>query len=176
MSKAPGKTDQAIRSEGAEAYVRAILMMEFGVITSMASRNMPGYDLVAHNLENGRRCKNSVKYRRATNADGFRNVGEQYDYDFLVAIVGNRGKVSDREIEVSPRKPFKAAVFVFPKSVAVDKCKIRKRYDILRNPQRKDSPPELMDYKDAWHLITQRLGYRIKRALRDEAEAEEREV
>lgn len=30
-----GKTDQTIRSEGAEAYVRAILMMAFGIIINL---------------------------------------------------------------------------------------------------------------------------------------------
>ena len=83
MTKQYGKHDQSIRSEGAEAYVRAILMMEFGIITSMASRNMPGHDLVAHNLENGKSCKISVKFRRGINADGFRGVGDKFDMTSL---------------------------------------------------------------------------------------------
>ena len=109
MSKQYGKHDQSIRSEGAEAYVRAILMMEFGIITSMASRNMPGYDLVAHNLQNGKSCKISVKFRRAINADGFRGVGNQFDYDYLVGIVGNRGMIGDRVIEIDPRQGFQGS-------------------------------------------------------------------
>jgi hypothetical protein len=167
-NKAIGKKDQAVRSEGAEAYVRAILMMEFGVITSMASRNMPGHDLVAHNLENGRRCKISVKYRRAENADGFRYVGERHDYDFLVAVVGRRGRIGDHNVKVDPKEGFKAEVFVFPKSVAINFCETRKTYDILPNPLRKRCGKHLRKYKGAWHLITRKLGYTINRVMREE--------
>lgn len=35
------KQDTAIRSEGAERYVQAYLMLEMGIVASKASRNMP---------------------------------------------------------------------------------------------------------------------------------------
>jgi hypothetical protein len=66
--------------------VQAILMLEYGVITSGASRNMPGYDLIAHNLENKTDCKISVKYRKAEDCDGFQFTRTD-DFDFFVGII-----------------------------------------------------------------------------------------
>jgi hypothetical protein len=48
------KTDTAIRAEGAELYVQAVLMVQRGLVVSRASHNMPGYDLLVTNLDNGR--------------------------------------------------------------------------------------------------------------------------
>jgi len=84
--------DSSIRSEGAELYVQSILMLEFGVITSRASRNMIGYDIIAHNLKKRRDCKISVKYRKASNSDGFRFT-HLSDFDYFVGIIGKRGKI-----------------------------------------------------------------------------------
>ncbi|MBE7502541.1 MAG: hypothetical protein HS113_20090 [Verrucomicrobiales bacterium] len=85
-------SNSAIRSEGAELLVQAILMLEYGVITSRASRNMPGYDIIAHNLKNRTDCRLSVKYRKAANCDGFRFTRID-DFDFFVGIIGHRGTV-----------------------------------------------------------------------------------
>jgi hypothetical protein len=85
-------SDSSIRSEGAELLVQAILMLEYGVITSRASRNMPGYDLIAHNLEGKKDCKISVKYRKALDCDGFQFTRVD-DFDFFVGVFGRRGKV-----------------------------------------------------------------------------------
>lgn len=66
-------SDSSIRPEGAELLVQAILMLEYGVITSRASRNMPGYDVSAHNLEEKVDCQISIKYRKAAEWDGFQS-------------------------------------------------------------------------------------------------------
>lgn len=171
MSKEYDKTDQSIRSEGAEAYVRAILMMEFGIIISMASRNMPGHDLVAHNLENGRSCKISVKFRRAIDANGFHNVGEKFDYDYVVCILGKRGKIGDRVLNINPKEGFKAEAYVFPKCFAVSNCKVLKKYDLLPNPSKKKTPKSFLEYKGAWHLIADNLGYSVERVMQLEKES-----
>ena len=88
-------SDSPIRGEGAELYVQAILMLEHGVITSRASRNMPGYDLIAHNLARKKDCKISVKYRKAANADGFRFTRLD-DFDYFVGVIGRRGRVGTK--------------------------------------------------------------------------------
>ena len=69
----PIKDDSAIRSEGAELHVQAYLQLELGLVTSKASRNMPGYDVIAHDLRTDRFCLIQVKYRKAIDSDGMRN-------------------------------------------------------------------------------------------------------
>ncbi len=88
------KSDSSIRAEGAEVFVRSVLMLEYGVITSLASRNMPDYDVIAHNLRKRIDCKISVKYRMASNSDGFR-FKRVRDFDFFVGVLGRRGKIGD---------------------------------------------------------------------------------
>jgi hypothetical protein len=69
-------------------------MMEFGIITSLASRNMPGYDLIAHNLKKKRDCRISVKYRKALNCDGF-HFNYLEDFDIFVGVLGKRGRIGE---------------------------------------------------------------------------------
>jgi hypothetical protein len=88
--------DSFIRAEGAEAFVRAHLMLEYGIITSMASRNMPDYDVIAHNLLSSIDCKISVKYRKAKNSDGFR-FRRTSNFKIFVGILGNRGIIGEGE-------------------------------------------------------------------------------
>jgi len=161
------KIDQTIRSEGAENYVRAILMMEFGVITSVASRSMPSYDLVAHNLTNNYNCRISVKYRTAINADGFRFT-ERNEYDFLVAIIGNRGKVGDHIIDVNPKEPHKSKVFIFPKYFVQKNLIRRGKERLLKNPLLKHSPKKFRKYENNWHRITNFLRLSNKRLMRQQ--------
>lgn len=71
-------------------------MARFGIITSMASRNMPGYDLMAHSQDGSCKCRISVKYRRAENSDGF-IVRDDIDYDIFIGVWGNSGKVSSSD-------------------------------------------------------------------------------
>ncbi len=88
--------DSSIRAEGAEVWVRGLLMVRFGIITSIASRNMPGYDIIAHSPNGEKNCKISVKYRRAENADGF-IIKSDIHYDIFVGVWGCNGKVSGRD-------------------------------------------------------------------------------
>jgi hypothetical protein len=166
MDYAAKYTDQSIRAEGAEYYVKSILMMEFGIITSIASRNMPGYDLVAYNLESDRSCKISVKYRTASDSDGWRNVCGKYQYDFLVGIIGNRGLVSAASIENDPRKPFKARLFIFPKKIVEANVKRKKTHHLLENPLKSKTSKTFLDYENAWHHITEHLRYDKVRIMR----------
>lgn len=158
--------DQSIRSEGAENYIRAILMMEFGIITSVASRNMPGYDLIAHNLGKHMSCKVSVKYRTAIDSDGY-HFTVQNDYDFFVGIIGNRGYVGDNELFIDPSEPFKARVFIFPKSFVLKNLIRRKKYNLLKNPLRKMTPKKFLKYENKWELITKFLEISNKRKMRN---------
>ena len=151
------KVDQLIRSDGAENYVRAILMMEFGMITYGASRNMPGYDLIACNLQHKNVCKISVKYRSAVNADGFR-FSKQNDYDFVVGIIGNRGKIGAYQIGASAPKgnsaeSFMARIFIFPKSFVRQNIIRKKNERLLKNPLLKKTPKKFLKYKNNWSRI-----------------------
>jgi hypothetical protein len=151
------KVDQSIRSDGAENYVRAILMMEFGIITYGASRNMPGYDLIACNLQHKNVCKISVKYRSAANANGF-HFSKQNDYDFVIGIIGNRGKIGAYQIGTTDTvsnsaEPFKARVFIFPKSFVRQNIVRKKKERILKNPLSKKTPKQYLKYENNWYRI-----------------------
>jgi hypothetical protein len=156
------KIDQSIRSDGAENYVKALLMLEYGIIAYGASRNMPGYDLIACNIKHHNICKISVKYRSASDSDGFR-FSKQNDYDFVVAIVGNIGKLGDYQVgalnsDTIISKPFKARVFVFPKYFVVKNLVHRKYERILKNPLRKNTPKYFLKYENNWHRIIKFIG------------------
>jgi hypothetical protein len=103
----------AIRSEGAELFIQSYLMLEFGIPCSMASRNMPGFDLIAHNIDKKKSAKIQVKYRRAKNNDGVKI--HNFSFDFLTVVLGNLGRIGDfsgvernedssTEIYIIPRK------------------------------------------------------------------------
>ena len=98
------KTDTSVRSEGAELYVQAYLMLELGIPTTLASRNMPGYDLIAHNIDTGINCRLQVKHRKAINSDGAKV--KNFDFDFMVYVAGNIGTIGDkRPLEQQERRP-----------------------------------------------------------------------
>lgn len=139
--------DSAIRSEGAELYVQAYLMLEFGLLTSKASRNMPGYDILVHNLAANRSCRIQVKYRKAIDSDGMRI--HNLDFDFAVYVAGNKGFVGESLSAPSRCEPM--AVFVIP--VEVIRAHPRKR-DLYDSPTFGDHEP----YRDAWHLINEFLA------------------
>src|SRR3989304_8451907 len=106
------RNEDAIRAEGAELYVRAVLMLEYGIPTSVASRNTPGYDLIAHNLANGMNCYIQVKYRGAIDSDGAKV--KNFGFDFMVYDAGNIGRIGRQENdpETKPRE-----IFVLPKEL-----------------------------------------------------------
>lgn len=151
------KIDQSIRSDGAENYVRAFLMMEYGIVTYGASRNMPGYDLIACNQKHKNICKLSVKYRSAPDADGFR-FSKQNDYHFVVAIIGNIGKIGEYQIGAAKKnknnpEPFKARVFVFPKNFVLHNLDKREKEMVLKNPLKGNTPKKFLKYENNWHRI-----------------------
>lgn len=123
-------------------------MLEYGIPVSIASRNMPGYDLTAHNPENGHNCRIQVKYRSAINADGARI--KHFGFDFMVYVGGNVGrigsKVSLREAESKPTE-----VFVLP--VGIVKNGMR-RQELFASPTRGGFD----QYRDAWSLILEHLA------------------
>jgi len=53
-----------------------------GIPCSMASRNMPGFDLTAHNIDKKKSVKIQVKYSRAKNNDGVKI--HNFGFDLLI--------------------------------------------------------------------------------------------
>lgn len=143
----PIKDDSAIRSEGAELYVQAYLMLELGLITSKASRNMPGYDIVAHDLRTNQSCRIQVKYRKAIDSDGMRI--HNLDFDFVVYVTGNKGYVGEAPGAETATRP--TEVFVIPKEVVKKHPRPRGLYP---SPTRGGHNK----YRNAWHLIQQFLS------------------
>ncbi len=137
------KEEVAIRAEGAELFVRAHLMLHYGVPVSMASRNMPGYDLIAHNPELGRDCRIQVKYRSAINADGARV--KHFGFDFLVYVAGNVGRIGSK-VALSQAEPRAAEFFVLPKEAVEEGLG---SHDLFGSPTR----GRREEYRNAWHLI-----------------------
>ena len=141
------KTQVAIRAEGAELYVRAHLMLEQGIPISMASSNMPGYDLIAHNATTERSCRIQVKYRSAVNSDGA--CVKNFDFDFMVYVAGNIGRIGSK---VPLRQAQHKAMEVFVIPVEVVQQNVR-AYDLFPSPTRGGCEA----YRNAWHLIEQFL-------------------
>ena len=133
------RTEDAVRAEGAELYVRAFLMLELGIPTSVASRNTPGYDLIAHNIANGRNCFIQVKYRGAIDSDG----AKIKNFNFMVYVAGNIGRVGRKEIEqkTKPRE-----FFILPKKIVQLKTG---NQGLFRSPTRGGYD----EYRNAWDLI-----------------------
>ena len=137
------KTDTSVRSEGAELYVQAYLMLELGIPTTLASRNMPGYDLIAHNIDTGINCRLQVKHRKAINSDGAKV--KNFDFDFMVYVAGNIGTIGDkRPLEQQERRP--REIYVIP--VALVRERINS-YGLYKSPTRGGHEP----YRNAWQCI-----------------------
>ena len=124
------REDSAIRSEGAELFVQSILMLEFGVITTLASRNMPDYDVIAHNLKKKIDCKISVKYRKANNSDGFRFKSLE-NFDFFVGILGKRGKIGVHNDQSSLSSDLLSECYIFSKAEVKKNIVNHYNYNIL---------------------------------------------
>jgi hypothetical protein len=147
-------SDSSIRSEGAELLVQAILMLEYGVITSRASRNMPGYDVIAHNLEKKIDCKISVKYRKAADCDGFQFTRVD-DFDFLVGIIGHRGKVGRTSTAQDALTDMLSQTFILSR-VEVEPF-VRKKGKKLLLPRK---CVQVEERRGAWGRILEFLGVR----------------
>ncbi len=143
----PIKDDSAIRSEGAELYVQAYLQLELGLVTAKASRNMPGYDVVALDLRTDRSCRIQVKYRKAIDSDGMRI--HTLGFDFVVYIAGNKGYVGEVPASETAARP--TEVFVIP----VDVIKAHPRPRGLYPSPTKGQHDQ---YRNAWHLIPEFLA------------------
>jgi len=140
------KTDTAIRAEGAELYVQAVLMVQRGLVVSQASRSMPGYDLLTTNLENGRSCRIQVKYRKAVNSNGMRV--KSLDFDFIAYVAGNLGRIGQQAHHAAAPPPL---VYIIPRR----KVKRGMQASSLYKSPTKGGHDA---YLDAWHLIDEFLG------------------
>ena len=147
----------AIRSEGAELYIQSYLMLEYGIPCSAASRNMPGFDLIAHNIDKKKSVKIQVKYRRAKNNDGVKI--HNFGFDFLAVVLGNLGRIGDfsgaKRDEDSTNE-----IYIFPRNAIGENLLAHNRYKIY-----KDRGQEV--FKDNWQLILKHL--RINSAERKTA-------
>lgn len=144
--------DSSIRSDGAETFVQGYIMLELGYPTALASRNMPGYDVIAQNLKNRRSCKIQVKYRSAENSDGFHFIN--FGFDIGVLIVGNIGKVAQSDQTKLGETDF----FVFPQgTIKRNSSKNSKGEFNFPNPNRKKYRKKFERYKNAWVLISKFL-------------------
>ena len=124
-------------------------MLELGIPTTLVSRNMPGYDLIAHNFDTGRNCRLQVKYRKAINSDGARV--KNFDFDFMVYVAGNIGRIGDKH-PVRQRKRKLTEIYVVPVNLIQGQTN---GYDLYNNPTRGGHEV----YKDAWHLIESFLAF-----------------
>ena len=137
-------TEDYIRAEGAELFVRAHLMLHLGIPVSVASRNTPGYDLIAHSLENERNCFIQVKYRMAVDADGAKVTN--LNFDFMVYVAGNLGKVGVQgRSKTMGNRP--TEFYILPKDIVGKN--ILGNHNLFRSPTR----GKYEEYRDAWNLI-----------------------
>jgi hypothetical protein len=138
----------AIRSEGAELYIQSYLMLEFGIPCSMASRNMPGFDLIAHNIDKKKSVKIQVKYRRAKNNDGVKI--HNFGFDFLTIVLGNLGRIGDfpgdqRDDDSSNE------IYIIPRNDVEGNLLAHNRYKIHKKDRRREV------FKDNWKSILKYL-------------------
>lgn len=128
-----------IESEGAEFLVLGQLLIA-GIPTYKSYTNMPGYDLVATNLEVNTSARISIKSRWRTKAEGF--IIKSFDCDFVVIAKLNRGSKDGRS-EVLPPEFFILPVEVVraaPRTEGWGKVSFRGIGDLEK-------------YRDGWHLI-----------------------
>ncbi|HMV81235.1 MAG TPA: hypothetical protein PL163_23905 [Leptospiraceae bacterium] len=108
------KKKDSIRAGGAELFIQSYLMLEYGIPVSAAPRNMPDFDLIAHNWETGNNCFIQVKFRKAKSNDGVRI--SNFNFDFLAVVCGNLGETGDNADQRKDGDETKIEVFIFPKS------------------------------------------------------------
>jgi hypothetical protein len=140
------RLDSRLESEGAEFLVLGYLLLE-RIPSYKTYTQMPGYDLVATNPENGRAARIQVKSRWATDSNQAVLL-RAWDFDFLVYVALNRGHRYRlvRSEETAVRSP---EFFVFPRETArlgVDPTSSWGRISTKRIPQRED-------WRDNWGCI-----------------------
>ncbi len=122
-------------------------MLERGIASSLASRNMPGYDVLAHNLDTGKNCRIQVKYRKAINSDGM--IVKNLDFDFAVYVAGNIGRIGKQVPQMVSDN--RSAIFIIPRRVVEARLYGAKR--LYHNPVKGKNEP----YLNAWELIDEFL-------------------
>ncbi len=141
------KEDSAIRSEGAELWVQGYLMMEYGLLTTKASRNTPGYDILAFSPNGEKRARIQVKYRKAINSDGMRVHSR--NFDFVVYIAGRKGRVGEVPDHVTQFKH--TQFYILPEKIVSKGLRARNLYPSPTRGGHKN-------YLNAWHLILKHIG------------------
>jgi hypothetical protein len=109
---------------------------------------MPGYDVLAHNLDTGKNCRIQVKYRKAINSDGM--IVKNLDFDFAVYVAGNIGRIGQQVPQMVSID--RAEIFVIPKKIVERRLFGAKR--LYRNPMRGENE----QYLNAWNLIDEFLN------------------
>jgi hypothetical protein len=146
------KSDSSIRGEGAEIFVQGYIMLELGYPTALASRNMPGYDILVQNIVNNRSVRIQVKYRSAVDSDGFRF--KNFDFDFAVMVIGNLGKIS--KSDTTKYKP--TEFYIFPvQLVKAGIIKGNTQEDLFPLPNRKKHEEKYLKFRDDWNCIVDAL-------------------
>lgn len=140
-----------LESEGAEFLVLGKLLCE-GMPAYKMYVNMPGYDLIAVNPEADRVARVSVKMRWKAGAAGF--IIRNFDSDFVVVVRLNKGGREPRETEY----------FVVPTTVVEAAPR-----DGQWGKVRFNAIPDFASYRDAWHLIRDRIGLGLPEEPEDEA-------
>jgi hypothetical protein len=138
------KQDTKLESEGAEFLVLSQLLLH-RIEAYKAYTNMPGYNIVATNLETGKLARIQVKSRWKTAASHF--LISNFNCDFVVAVRLNLGKKGSGGCVKAPEH-FVLEVDVAENLVCDPKTTWSKIYF-------KDIPDE---YKDNWSLIDKFLS------------------
>lgn len=142
------KTDSSIRSDGAEIFVQGYIMLELGYPTALASRNMPGYDILVQNITNKKSCRIQVKYRSAVDSDGFRF--KNFDFDFAVMVIGNLGKIS----KLDSTKYKETEFYIFSTKQVQDGIIMgNTQENLFPLPNRKKHESKYLTHKNNWALI-----------------------
>lgn len=140
--KTTKRQDTRKESEGAEFLVLGMLLIR-GLPAFKDYRNTPGYDLIVAKPRIPA-ITIQVKSRWRTNANGF--IINQFDSDFVVVCLLNRGNKSGKVKEKAPE------FFVFPTEV----LKSVKRGDKFGKVNFSNVPNH-EDYRDRWDLIKDKL-------------------
>lgn len=134
------RQDTRLESEGAEFLVLGTMLCE-GIPAYKMYVNMPGYDLIAVNPEGDRVARVSVKMRWKADAKGF--IIRNFDSDFVVVVKLNKGG----------REPSLPEMYVIPTAVVEAAPR-----DGQWGKVRFSSIPDLASYRDAWHLVRERIA------------------
>jgi hypothetical protein len=132
-----------IRAEGAEIFIQSMLMLEYGIPVSVASRNMPAYDLIAHNVSDNKNCLIQVKYRKAKVNDGVRV--KNFNFNFLAVVLGQIGKIGDNSMHLREDQSVNE-VYIIPQKIVYDNMLDNDRFAIYRDGR-------YDDYKGNYKLI-----------------------